>query len=379
MAESGWLTYLPASMTTPAEKALADDLDRIAARYESQFSGQPRSSRNVDELDAIIADTAALLARVESIPDAVRPASMSELAARIHTNLEIYQRERGLIDEARKIGPGFEEFAPLAAAANFVFARYHRHFAGQSRASRDLGLIQEMVDDLETIEEGMADIVGSHPSEQLQKDVDLVRRTRKMYADEAEAITEARTTGTADERASRMAGLANAQFKLYQDHFAGQPRQTRRPALLMRMVEELKRVQVEMKALQKAGGLSNDSNKKNVEIVQRQMEMYEKELGEIRKARQETPMGDLMGMLGGTANEIFEAYNKDFAGQDRKTRDLAKLRVLCDQLGEVRRQMADLSRAESSVTNEQNLDIVSSQLAAYEQEYEEIERLKGEG
>jgi len=64
-------------MNTP-QKKLAEELDRIAARYESQFAGMPRAGRNLDELDSILKETKSVLARIESIPTAVRPPEMND-------------------------------------------------------------------------------------------------------------------------------------------------------------------------------------------------------------------------------------------------------------------------------------------------------------
>jgi hypothetical protein len=51
--------------------------------------------------------------------------------------------------------------------------------------------------------------------------------------------------------------------------------------------------------------------------------------------------------------------------------DLSVLSLLCDKLGEIARQMADLNRTEPTEMNERNLSIVMEQLAAFEQEYRE--------
>ncbi len=359
-------------MMTTHQKKFADELETIAARYESQFAGMARSSRNLDEIDAIIADTKSVLKRIESIPEAVRPPDLSELANLAKQNVALYERERTLIVEAKRVGPEFERFAQLAASANFVFARYRRHFAGQSRSTRDVGLLGEMIDDLESIEEGMAQVVAATKSADFKKDLELVRQNAKMYKSEREAILEARKEGTNDERASLLANLANSQFGAYQNHFAGKSRATRRPALLMRLVEQLEGIQKQMRALEARGGLSGETNKKNIEIVDNQLTMYRAELEEVRGARKTTAFSDLMAMLGGAANEVFEAFRADFAGKDRKTRDAAKLSALCDELGDIRRQMMDLGRAEDSATNESNIDIVTGQLSNFESEWEQI-------
>src|SRR5262249_8170700 len=150
-------------------------------------------------------------------------------------------------------------------------------------------------------------------------------------------IDKAQTEGTAEERASLLAELANGQFRHYQTHFAGRSRATRRPALLVRLIGQLKQIQDKMRKL-KVGGLKSEPNDRNIGIVTEQIKMYENELDEIRKVRKSTPFDDLMGFLGGAANEQFAEYRKDFESKDRKTRDLQVLSDICDRLGEVRRQ-----------------------------------------
>ncbi len=356
---------------TPHRK-LGEELDRIAARYEAQFAGMPRSNRNLDELDAILKDTKDVLARIESIPEAVRPAELSELATTAKQNLALYQRERAMIVDAAKVGPEFEQFATLASSANFVFARYRRHFAGQSRATRDLGLIDEMVDELESIEAGMSDVVKRSKSKSdLGRDLDLVRRTLETYRAERKQIEGARKQGTPEERASLLAQLANDQFRIYQTRFAGKSRSTRRPALLLRVVEQLEKIGDMMRKL-KTDGLVTESNDGNIAIVEKQIETYQKELEEVRTARKGVAFGDLLGMLGGAANDVFDTFRSEFAGKDRKTRDIERLSAMCDELGDVRRQMLDVGRAEQSASNDANVDIVTTQLSNFEQEYEQI-------
>ena len=125
------------------------------------------------------------------------------------------------------------------------------------------------------------------------------------------------------------------------------------------------------------GKEAGETNKKNIGIVESQLGTYRAELAEIRKARQGAPFADLMGMLGGAANELFDEYRKNFSGQDRKTRDLELLSRICDDLGDIRKQMNDLARAESNDMNAQNLAIVVSQLTQFEEEWEAISAAKG--
>ena len=361
-------------MATP-KASFADELDRIAARYESQFAGHARATRNLDELDALIRDTESVLKRITSIPAVAAPAGLAELAETARSNITLYKNERQMIVQAKNAPPEAESFAPLAASANLVFARWHRHFANQARNTRDLGLLDEMSADLDDVREGMEAIVKKTKEKTFAADLDLVKKTIEMYETERAAIVTACKEGTLDEQGSALALRANAQFKIYQDQFAGQGRNTRRPGLLMRMIAQLETIQDEMRAL-KYAGLADGSNTNNIGIVENQLVMFRKELAEIRKARQGTKLSDLMGMLGGDANAAMAKYQENFAGKDRKGRDLGLLSVICDQLGEIRRQMDELGRAEANASNDQNLEIVTNQLVLFEREYELIEEAK---
>src|SRR5262249_30281872 len=155
----------------------------------------------------------------------------------------------------------------------------------------------------------------------------------------------------AEERASMLAELANAQIELYRQHFMGLSRITRRPALLQRIIENLRRIRAAMASLPLTGA-AVENNRGNLSIVEQTLRHDESELVEIRKARQSAPMKDLLGMLGGAANEVFDDYRKRFGGQDRRRVDRAAFSVLCDKLGEIGRQMYEMGRTEESEMNE---------------------------
>ena len=105
--------------------------------------------------------------------------------------------------------------------------------------------------------------------------------------------------------------------------------------------------------------------------------MYEAEVAEIKKVRAQTKLIDLMGNLGGAANDCMSEYREHYAGQDRTTRDLDRLSKLCDQLGEIARQMSDLARVEKNEMNAKNLAITTDNLVMLENEYREIQKAKG--
>ena len=67
-------------------------------------------------------------------------------------------------------------------------------------------------------------------------------------------------------------------------------------------------------------------------------------------------------------------YRTSFADKPRNQADAGKLANICDKLGEIRRQMVDMSFAEDSEMNQKNLDIVTEQLVMFEGEFEAVVR-----
>ena len=358
-------------MASPTIEALKKQVDELSSEYAGRFAGQSRVTRDLAELDDIIGRAKDLVSRIEGLPKSAKDAEVDELFSTAQGNLKLYRDERAEIVKAKSEGPELEAFSHLGTQANFVFARYRRHFAGKSRNTRDLGLLAEMVDDLTKIQQRMKEVAARAKSSGLNDDLELVTNNIKLYTAERGEVVDARGTGTSESQADVLAEVANAQFQLYQDHFANKSRLTRRPQLLQRMIDNLKQLKDRMQGLKK-GGLKSEQNEKNIGIVDSNLQMYINELAEIRKARAAMKLVDLMGNLGGTANEVMEQYRSNFAGKDRKSRDLDLLSVLCDQLGEIHRQMFELGRAEPNEMNTRNLAIVTDNLVMFENEYAAI-------
>ncbi|MEO7094899.1 MAG: hypothetical protein ABI175_16690 [Polyangiales bacterium] len=362
-------------MPAPAIEALKQQIDDLSSEYAARFAGHSRVTRELGDIDSLVKRTKEVVAKLDALPKSAKDAEVEALTDLAKTNLQLYQTERTAIAEAKQGGPAMVEFAALGTQANFVFARYRRHFAGKSRNTRDLGLLAEMVDDLQKLQARMKTLIAGKSDQRMQDDYELVGTNIKLYVAERGEIVESRNAGTPEEQADVLAEVANLQFQVYQDHFASKSRLTRRPELLQRMIDNLKLVKERMEALQK-GGVSSESNGKNIGIVQSNIEMYVSELAEIRKARSGVKLADLMGNLGTAANDIMNEYRENFAGKDRATRDLDLLSRMTDQLGEVFRQMTALQRAEKNEMNAKNMAIVNDNLVMLESEYEEIRKAK---
>ena len=353
---------------------LGKELEQIDREYASEFAGHSRLTRDIGQMERMIKRCAAVLEQVDKIPSAAQGPDLARVRDAASQSLQLYKTEREAIVRAQAVGPSFEHFSVEATSANFVFARYMRHFAGKDRGSRDVALLGEMVEDLRQIEKRMTQLLTeTKGTADFEKDRSVVRENLAQYQKEIELVEGAQSSGTPDDQASVLASLANNQFAVYQTHFAGEPRVSRRPALLMRVVATLKKAKERMTAL-RDGGLKVEFNDKNITIVTDRLSTYETELAEVRKIRQATPMTDIMGELGGAANKLFDEYRANFADKPRPQADLQRLANICDKLGEIRRQMVDMSLAEDSEMNHKNLDVVTEQLVMFEGEFEAVAR-----
>jgi hypothetical protein len=363
-------------MATPFLERLQADLASIDAVYQAEFAGQSRATRDVGALEKLIARVDDVVARIDQIPAVAQGRELVEGRKSAVEMRTMYAEELKQIERAKRASPSQEAFGLLAAKANFTFARYARHFAGQSRDSRDISLLAEMIADLEAIEAKMVDIRKKERDSVFDRDIDVVRGNLKMYKGERAEVEKAQAAGTLEQRASLLGGLANGQFAIYAEQFANKSRISRRPALLARVIANLASIEERMRSIS-AQGFFVEWHAKNIAIVEERRAAYTQELEAIRDARKGTPVGDIMGMLGEAANQLFAEYGKHFAGKNRTEVDENLLSSLCDGLFDIAVQMEELARIEDNATNAQNLDIVRQNHAAYEQEWLMIKRAKG--
>lgn len=338
--------------------------DRIHRQYQANYAGHPRISRDPDALSKMVKQMDLLMAHSRRLP----AKQQMQISRTLRENRNLYAREVKAIREAQATGPESMYAHHLASWANFASARYRRHFAGQNRATRDVGLLEEMIADLDRLVPLIADQRTRIDSDELKTAHESGRQNLELYRTELDAVRAAQAEGESEQQADLLARLANDQFGLYRDHFAGKSRISRRPALMERMISTLEGIQARMKALQ-ADGLTEGSNTQNINIVDERLKGYRTELTAIRDAKSSASFADLVTALGEAANAIFAEYREYFAGQDRATRDVAVIVRLCDGLFDIARQMDDLDRVRDDAANQANLGIVLDNLRLYDREF----------
>lgn len=350
---------------------LRADMARIHGRYSAYFAGQPRISRDPTLLDKMLEELGGLGRQAEALSGPSRAVFGEELGER----RGLYEREAAAIREAQAEGPDAFLANHLSSWTDFTIARYRRHFAGKNRATRDLGLLTEIHDELDELDGETTALAQRYRGNGLERARERVQSFLTLCAEERKKIAEARLNGGLQDQADALAGVANEQFRLYRAHFAGKSRLSRRPALLARMVSTLADLRERMEMLQQQG-LHSEHNDRNLEIVKERQAAYTDELAQVRQAKQQAGLSDLVRGLGEAANGCFEQYRTHFAGKDRQDRDLGLLVDICDALYDLGRQMEELDRVRAEPQNEDNLHVVMDQLRLYEREYALIEEAK---
>ncbi|MCB9727018.1 MAG: hypothetical protein H6744_05885 [Deltaproteobacteria bacterium] len=346
--------------------ALEKRSDALWGRYRFRFAEKPRATRDLAEIDRILAEARALVEEAKALPDGGQA-----LLPVLEERAKHYAMERDAIREARAAGPVQLEAAVLGTRANFLIARYHRHFAGHERRTRDLGLLDELIDEAEGLQRGMARLVARANLDDLRKDLEIVSENLAIYRNEREAVAEAQAAGTPQDRAGLLATLANQQFAIYQARFAGRSRLTRRAGLLERMLGELGRIGGEMEAL-RAGGLADPGHARNIGIVAERRAAWRAELAAIEQAQAEASAPTRMDALGAEGNRLMAAYDADFAGQDRATRDPEAMSALADELGDVEAELTALATRFDLDPQDGPLGLVRDALHMFEREVNHI-------
>lgn len=362
-------------MATLDLKEFRDQTQAIYDEYAARFAGKPRATRKLADIDGLIQRLSALVDKARAAGGAARDPALASMVEQAVENLEVYDQERKEIAKVQAQGAEVVDASMLATWANLHFGQYFRHFAGKGRATRDLGLLNEMISELELIEVQMKKVLAKKDLYSVREDLKAVRANLQIYRTEREHILSARKKATREELASYLATTANEQFAIYNAHFAGKSRTSRRPSLMHRVIATLEMLGGQMREL-KEGGFDNEQNARNIEVVDSQLAMYREEFDLIQQARRDTPVEDLPGHWGAAANKTMEEYRQHFAGQNRDTRDLTLLSRLCDEMMDQARQMREYSQEHAHAANLENLHIVLDSATLYQSEYEEIFRVQ---
>ena len=354
----------------------ADQLSQLTSRadavhnhYRQEFAGRSRIGRDPSILDGLIALSQQLVVEASSLESA------ATLRSALTERIGLYRSERTAIVDAAAGGPDLARAYRLHDVSWLDSRRYARHFAGKSRPTRDLGLLDEMASGERRRRDELIALASNKAADWRAESISGMDSGITLYTNERDAILGIRKGMSLTERSQVLASVANEQFSLYRLFFQGQSRRTRRVALLERIIGQLKATHNEMVSLRDAG-LKSEPNDGNMIKVADRLAHHTTELVNIRNARAAVRPDELGTAFGEEANALFKAYREQFAGRPRDQADPSALSLICDQLVVSVQQMADLHAQTGLDSVARNLAVTLDNLKAYEREWAHIMQVR---
>ena len=361
----------------PAQRAakVKQTLQHIHAGYQVGFAGQPRLTRSPGQLDAWVTQLKSLSTQIRALP----PGSKAELMELTKRRIKLYQAEATAIREAQQMNAFSQVAYGYIEWANLQGDRYQRHFAGQSRNTRDGNLLSELIVDAQVWTQQAQDHLNSSKDElstealtDLESRIERMRESEEMYQSELKAITESQQkSGTAQERADLFAYLANRCFETYRAHFADQPRSSRRLSTLERVNTQLEVISDQMASIiSHEGDQLEDRSRaeRNLEIVRNNLESYQKEERSIDQAQLSLDYDGWVDTLSKAGEAVYQSYSQHFANQPRKDCDPELLCMLCDRLYDIACQLRPFVEYSTELEERSQLLVMLDQLRLYHRE-----------
>lgn len=361
----------------PAQRAakIRHTLQKIHEGYQVGFAGQPRLTRAPGQLDAWVSQIKGLSPRVKALP----PQTRSELTELSRQRIDLYQREANAIRTSQQMNPASKIAYGHIEWANLHSDRYQRHFAGQSRNTRDGSLLSDLsveaqvwLEQAQSHFESHRDELVESASQDLEQRIQRLQESEEMYQKELKAITEAQKSGTAQERADLLAYLANQCFQTYRAHFAGQSRQSRNLSTLERVNTQLEMIAQQMQDLLNGEGDQLEDRaraERNLQIVTDNLTGYQAEEQEIDNAQQTLDYHGWVKVLSEAAQGVYDTYSEHFANKPRRGCDPVLLGHLCDRLYDVATQLRPFVEYSTEQEERGALLMMLDQLRLYHREY----------
>lgn len=247
-------------------------------RYNRDFAGQNRQTRDLGLLQQTIAEQESWIKLAEGKP------GLEEQVARMQQHLVMYKKELTEIPASRAALSPADRSKVLATLANHQFALYRLHFADKPRHSRRPALLSRLMGQLQMIHAEMITVrdQGVRTESHLANITKVAERIRH-HNDERANIERARMARTTREVTGALGDDANQLFAAFRKDFAGQPRATRNIQLLAELCERTQEVARAMNDMQRER--PDDLNRKNLAIVLDQLRGWEREFEAVRNIK----------------------------------------------------------------------------------------------
>jgi hypothetical protein len=316
---------------------LLKQLDALHLRFQLHFADHVRLTRDLRLLDALIAEGQAIAAQAAEVQPPEPDDAWLRLSLAMQRRLELYTEARGAIAQAHAVaGLRDREASLLTGRGRLVLHRYVRHFAGQSRRTRDPGRLQEMIDDLLNLWRQLEPLAKRLQVPSVAEEVSAVGQFIGFFMAERDELQKAWRSGSRLEQADGLAEVvANLQAD-WQLLVLPTPRPLRRLALLDRLIGTLDDALGGLMALRHAN--MPDTHETLVQRASELLVQWHDERALTAEAQALAPAES--SQLRALGRELFQDWRGRIAGEKSK-RDRTWLAVQCDRLEEVERLLTE--------------------------------------
>ncbi|NOY24365.1 MAG: hypothetical protein GXP62_00685 [Oligoflexia bacterium] len=260
----------------------------------------------------------------------------------------------------------------LAADSDRIHAQYRRGFAGRSRYTRDLVLLDSLLQQTRELVTKAA----ATPGADVELSPVLAQRVA-LYQGEREQIAAVQAGGPDEGVAHRTGSWTRLARQRYARNFAGQNRLSRDLGLLQAMATDQRRWLDLLRAA--AARHDSDWHAEDIQQMQSNIALFDGEMPQIRDARAKLEAGRQAQVLGTLANNQLAAWRLHFQGRPRRSRRAALLRRMVTSLEQIHAQMLALQQQGLREDfHQRNLEILAERLPVWRQEIAQIDQARGQ-
>ncbi|GEM_PF-5732078 len=263
---------------------LAGQANRIFDRYQRNYAGADRGSRDVLKLNEMADELVGIEDKMAQLVKAGVDAAKTDRNI-VKEQLALYRKEIANIKEAHISGTNPEKVDRYAQLANDQFRLYRVHFSGKGRPSRRIELLERMKSNLKTYRRYMNDLKksGFH-NDMNNKNIGVIDANIDMYTTEMKEIAKAKAEIPVKDLSGNLGGAANELFEMYRESFAGKDRGTVELELIGDLCDGLYNIVVQMREISNA--IDIEANDANLKIVEENLTSYENEYRAIKEAQE---------------------------------------------------------------------------------------------
>lgn len=253
-------------------------------RYRRHFAGHSRSTRDVSLLREMRDGLISIREQMSQLKSRAGDESMDHDLRVIGEYVELFSSEEGEVKAARDAGTMDEQAGTLATLANDQFTLYRIHFAGQSRISRRPELLERMIGNLEQIRDRMQGLaaIGFH-SEHNAANINVVGERLGAWQTELAEVRKVRAGTAMLEVVDALGTAIEPVLGAYNEHFAGQARESRNLDLLTALCDALIELEAQMERIGAVEHLT--ANERNLQMARDALVMFSKEWEAIAEAQ----------------------------------------------------------------------------------------------